>query len=280
MSDLIQYWKDNHEWLAPLLASLAIIGGGLAWVINLLKAKPDPGTAGVDLAIKALIARLQEKMGEVADKDQQIRQLKETVEALKAQSGPGIAEAMAELATGNTAKAEAIFRRVIDAKTEEGGAAYKQAAAAARHLGALAYLHDTDKALVAYRQAVNLDPDDADGWNQLGHLLRRIGSLDEAVKAYEKVLTLGNQVKDKSVIAMALGNLGNVYQTRGDLDKAEEFYLKSLAIEKELGGKEGMASDYGNLGLIYKTRGDLDKAEEFLLKALALHKESTVNKPG
>jgi len=41
---------------------------------------------------------------------------------------------------------------VLKTKEAEGRQANKEAAAAARHLGALAYLHDTNGALAAYPQ--------------------------------------------------------------------------------------------------------------------------------
>ncbi len=129
---------------------------------------------------------------------------------------------------------------------------------------------NTEEALAAYRRAVALDPENPDGWNQLGHLLRRIGQIEEAENAYQHVLELGDSSQDLSLRAVAYGNLGNLYQMRGELDKAEEMYLKSLKINEALGRKEGMASEYGNLGILYQTRGELDKAEEMYLKSLHL----------
>ena len=150
-------------------------------------------------------------------------------------------------------------------------AAHRETARALRNLGALAFLHDSEKALVAYNEAVQLDPDDADGWNQLGSLRYRTGQIDGAFEAFERVLSLGNAVKDKSLIAIATGNLGNLYKTRGDLKKAEEFYLKSLALNAELGRKEGMARQYGNLGTLFEARGDVDLACENWAKSRDLY---------
>ena len=206
------------------------------------------------------------------------REVKEAVESLAEQrqepdAPPGIDEALKQLSVGDTTAAEKIFREVLDRRKAEGETANKEAARPARHLGALAFLYNTQKALDAYREAVELDPDDPDGWNQLGQILHRIGDLDEAEAAFGCVLGLGNRVEGNRVIAAATGNLGVIHLTRGDLDKSEEFHLKSLALHKELGHKEGMASQYGNLGLIHRRRGDLDKAEELHLKSLALEED-------
>jgi tetratricopeptide (TPR) repeat protein len=207
---------------------------------------------------------------------EQVRQLTAAVEALSAERSdpdapPGIDEALRLLKDGETAAAEAIFEEVKARRKAEGEGAFKEAAAAARHIGALAYLHDTDKALAAYREAVALDPDDPDGWNRLGSLLRRTGDLDGATEAYNRVLSLGNRTTDQGLIAVATGNLGNIYLTRGELDRAEEMYRKSLEIEEALGRKEGMANQYGNLGTVYRTRGELDRAEKMYRKSLKLH---------
>ncbi len=192
---------------------------------------------------------------------------------MQQQTGPSSEEALAALKAGQTDKAEALFISIAKERQKTGSKAYTEAAEAWRHVGALAFLHDTQKALVAYAKAVELDPDNADGWNQLATLQMRIGKLDAAEKSYLKVLSLGNWAADKSVIGAATGNLGLIHQTRGDLDKAEEMHLEALELSNELGRKESMASTYSNFGVIHKTRGDPDKAEETHLKSLELEKE-------
>lgn len=129
-------------------------------------------------------------------------------------------------------------------------AAHRETARALRNLGALAFLHDSEKALVAYNEAVQLDPDDADGWNQLGSLRYRTGQIDGAFEAFERVLSLGNAVKDKSLIAIATGNLGNLYKTRGDVDLACENWAKSRDLYAEI----------GIAGMVEKVAGWIDEA--------------------
>ncbi len=218
--------------------------------------------------------------GQLAAKDEQIKALTEAITALARTGAPAanIQAAEQALQHGDTEKAKAIFAEVLKTKEAEGKQAIKEAAAAARHLGALAFLHDTNGALAAYRKAVELAPDNADGWNMLGHLLRRTGELTQAEDAYHKVLALGEEQQDKDWQAKAIGNFGIVYGERGELDKAETMFRKSLDISEALELKEATAKLYGNLGLLYRRRGDLVKAEEMHRKSLAIseplsHKE-------
>lgn len=225
---------------------------------------------------KELLAKdkqLQAKDEQLQAKDEERKSLIQAVTALSQGKNilgteVQIEEAMSALTKGDTTKAENLFEQV----TQKGEQEAKHTAQAYRNLGALAYLHDTQKALNAYRRATELDPDNGEGWTQLGHLLSRIGELDKAIMAYEKVLKLSETHRNQEGIAAAYGNLGNVYRIHGELDKTIEFYKKALAIYESLNIQEGIASQYNNLGVVYKMWGQLDKAIEFYQKALILDK--------
>ena len=208
---------------------------------------------------------------EVEDWKQQAREAVKVLANLRGQpdAPPQINQALRMLEAGQTEKAEAIFQTIAKRKEED----ILEAAAAYRHLGALAFLGNTQNALAAYRRATELDPDNAWGWNHLGRLLRRVGALDEAEAAYLKVKASGEAKDNQALIATAYGNLGIIYRIRGDLDQAEAMSKKGLAIEKALGRKEGIASEYGNLGLVYRARGDLDQAEAMYKKSLAINED-------
>ena len=240
-------WVNNY---APAIGVIfAVIGGIVVFVKYILpRFRRDggsgngggPGTGVVKVVVSPegeitiSIDRLLEKarlsaqkspeeyrepLREAAQPDEalndQVRQLTDAVQALADQRGeldapPGIDEALRLLAEGKTEASEAIFEQVKKRRKAEGAEALKEAAVAACHIGALAFLHDTQKALAAYREAVALDPDNAAGWNQLGHLLRRTGDLDRAEQAYNRVLALGNTMGDREVVAAATSNLGNL----------------------------------------------------------------------
>ncbi len=182
-----------------------------------------------------------------------------------------------------------------------------------RHIGALAFLQDTHKALAAYQKAMDLDAENPEGWCSLGELHYRLGDYAAARNAFTNLQQLGEKTSDLQAqsmaslrlnwierrtsnltgaehlavralqlaesaewqegMARAYVNLGALYQTRGDLADAEGMCLKSLKLEEELGSKEGMARAYGNLGLICDTQGDPARAEEMQLKSLKLNEE-------
>ncbi len=203
-----------------------------------------------------------------------IKQLEETIKALSEQDTDkyNIEEALTLLSQGKTEKAEKIFELVALEAKQKGHESKLKEAAARRHIGSLAYLHDTQKALKAYKKSTELDPDNKEGWNQLGHLYHRIGEIEKAESAYMTILKKTAE-NDQEYQAIAYGNLGLVYHIQGKLDEAIEFLEKSLAIDMELGKKEGMAAQYGNLGLVYRIQGKLDKAIEFHEKSLAINME-------
>ena len=271
-------------WIAVLLIALGI---GYAGYKTYRETQPGIVNAEtVSTAIAVLSKQLESKGLREQEYQDQIKALTEAVQALaKKQNAPGIKEALAALAQGQTGEAKAIFAKTVEAKANEGAAgaaANREAATAALHLGALAFLDNTEEALRWIRRAVELDPANAHGWNGLGLLYLRTGQLDQAEAALREAVTLGEANGDKKSLAiekklghqegmaLAYGSLGFLYQKRGDLDRAEEMFKKSLAIEKKLGHQEGMADQYGNLGLLYKKRGELDRAEEMYKKALAI----------
>ncbi len=168
------------------------------------------------------------------------------------------------------AAAEAAIDALIAERAGARERVAKSEAALWRQKGALAFLHDTSAALRAYTRATELDPDDAGGWNKLGHLQDRIGDLDAAAMSYQKVLSLGAETESPELLSVAIGNLGTIYQKRGALDQAEGLYRRALALYEAMGQGEGVAVQYSNLGAISRTRGDLNHAEALFRSALAM----------
>lgn len=266
---IIRLFLRYGFWLALMLL---LAGFGLAaWNNHLEAAKII--SIDVRKTAELLSAQLGVKDQQLSAKDEQIKALTEAIVALSKTGAPAksINDALQELEQGNTAKAQAIFAEVLNTKEAEGQKANKEAAAVARHLGALAFGNNPKEALVAYQKSVQLDPENTDGWNQLGSLFLRTGELPQAEAAYHKVLALCEVHNDSERRAEALANLGNVYFTRGELNKAEEMHKRALGLNAAFGRKEGMAANHDKLGDVYFTRKELNKAEKMYKNALELN---------
>jgi tetratricopeptide (TPR) repeat protein len=282
-------WSEDNKWRWIIGTVIAIIAIIIPVVLHLLSRKKkstqslningnnnipvqineSPGaTVNVNsIDPESLAQQLAKHLPDQQDfaaKEDEIRELKATIERLQKDPADELKqEALQALKEDDTNKATELLEESARSRTEKAAQDWID-------IGNIAYLNDTQKAFSSYEKATNLDPSNLDAWNRLGHIQNRLGHLDQAQHAYEKVLELAG--KDKESQAIAYGNLGNIYKTRGELDKAEEFHLKSLEINKTLGRQEGIANVYSNLGVIYRTRGELDKAEEFHLKSLEIEK--------
>ncbi len=138
----------------------------------------------------------------------------------------------------------------------EAGRTAKKRAEYRRHIGALAFLNDTQKAVSAYEKATALDPEDPEGWRYLGELHYRLGDYSAARKNFERVQALGKSARDGKAQCMACLRLGLIESNLGNLTLAEELGKQALQLAQGEDWQGGMASAYGNLGFIYRTRGD------------------------
>ena len=99
---------------------------------------------------------------------------------------------------------------------------------------------DLDRAIQAYRRALELDPANADAHVNLGRLQQLDGELDEARRCYRRAL----QVEPDHQLANY--NLGTVYDELNELDQAQGCYLKAPIV----------ADAHYNLARLCELRGD------------------------
>ena len=81
----------------------------------------------------------------------------------------------------------------------------------------------------AYRRALELDPEHADGLLNLGRLLHESGRLDEAEALYRAASSASPEE------ARAAYNLGVVLEDRGESTEAIDAYRRALSIDNDLG---------------------------------------------
>ena len=119
-------------------------------------------------------------------------------------------------------------------------------------------------AFQALLKRVNLAPRDAALHLDAARLLRDVGQLDEAVKAYRHAL-----VRDPASIA-ALSELAAVHKRQGQQQQALACYRKVLAIDP------GHASTHNNLGALCADLGQLKEAIAGFREAVRLAPDNAV----
>jgi len=175
-----------------------------------------------------------------------------------------IKRALAELEKGHPEDAEDLFRGVIMENRRE-------AARAAYNIGAIAFHHDTQKALRAFLESAELDPSTVDAWIWIGDLQRQMGHLEEAESTFDKLLGIGNSNGDDALRAIALSHIGTVFMNRGDWDMAKDKHMAALKLNEKLGDRKGVARSYCEIGTVHLSCGDLVGAEKMYRKSLALN---------
>ena len=114
-------------------------------------------------------------------------------------------------------------------------------------------------AIFYYAKAVELDPTLSQAQNNLGSALVREGRYEEARRAYRAA------IKSKSDSYETLNNMGSSYAQEKKYDEAYEWYLKALKTNPQY------AHAHNNLGTILGMRGDLAGAEEYYKSAIRLN---------
>jgi len=113
-----------------------------------------------------------------------------------------------------------------------------------------------DDAVFAFQNALKIEPDCAEAYNNLGNVLKNQGKLDEAVEAYVEALSI------KPDFAEACNNMGNCLKDQVKIDEAVVYYEMALSL------KPNYAEAHNNIGVSFKAQGKLYEAIEAFKKAL------------
>lgn len=163
--------------------------------------------------------------------------------------------AVKHLLTGNLAQAETIFREILRIQPDNVyilhslGIIYSQ-------------LGKHDLAIQYIEQALQLDSNIPDAYNNLGNIYLAKGQLDEAISHYRKALQLNPD------LAISLYNLGIIFQEKGQLDEAINYYQKTLQLDPNY------IKAHNNLGSALQEKGLLDEAISCFHKVLQLNPDS------
>ncbi|MDA8577748.1 tetratricopeptide repeat protein [Rhodobacteraceae bacterium] len=125
-----------------------------------------------------------------------------------------------------------------------------------------AQIGSLDQAIIAFQKLTILEPDYVEAYNNIGIALKAQGKLGEAIEFFTKALSL------KPDYAEAYYNMGNAFKDSGMLTKAIEVYSKSVLLQPK------QVEAFINMGSAFKDLGKLDEAIESYEKALYLKPDS------
>lgn len=114
------------------------------------------------------------------------------------------------------------------------------------------------ESIAAYKQAVEMDPDNAQLWFELGNLYLNESEFEEALQAFRRSIELNPDM------GWAYSNLGTVYMTRGNHEKAIECFERSITLLSE---DKDKAISWNRLGNLYRKTHQYALALEAFQKA-------------
>jgi tetratricopeptide (TPR) repeat protein len=183
--------------------------------------------------------------------------------------------ASAQAASGNTASAEATYRRAIEGATAP--SLRVPLAEVRRDLGLL-YIqqHRLSDAVNIWAEA--LTTFNAEGMaNQVARLhcdiasaRRQLGQGQRAIRDYEQALISLNDVDDLATRGLVLSNAANAYADQGDIESAESFFRESIDIAQKIEDEAAHATRLGNFGWFLTATGEPRRGIEKLTAALEI----------
>ncbi|MGR8931781.1 MAG: tetratricopeptide repeat protein [Gammaproteobacteria bacterium] len=192
---------EIHFNLGAINTQLNDLRAAISCYRKALQLKPDLAVAHFNLGA---VLQQQEQLDEASKHYQ-----------LAVRQQPGFYEAWANLGTvqqlrGDLQVAEQCYRKAIELKVDARGYF---------NLGTVLFGQGQHPAAIeAFCEALRLDPQFADAWNDLGETYRDQGNMDEAVRCYREAL------KADSKHARANYNLGECYCLGGQLQQAVPYF--------------------------------------------------------
>lgn len=138
------------------------------------------------------------------------------------------------------------------------------------------YLQQYDQAIASYRQALTLDPDYEEAFNNLSITYTQAGRYygeqqGDLAKALE-YLQQGYQLRSDDYETVRL--LGVAYGLSGNVPKAIEFFEKGTQLQPNNAGA------WYDLGTAYHNAGNPEKGNEYMQKAMAIEPDIVQKRNG
>jgi len=170
-----------------------------------------------------------------------------------------------------------------------------------------AYEEKFDEAANLLNTALNIRPDSAQAYNNLGNVLAKQGKLDEAISHFRRALqiqpdfaeahnNLGNALAAQGKAGEAIShfrqatqirpnfiqayiNLGNSLASEGKFDEASRALQEALTYNKQSGSNSDIADIHLNLAMILKKSNETQQANEELANAIKGYRQVIADDP-
>jgi CheY-like chemotaxis protein len=109
--------------------------------------------------------------------------------------------------------------------------------------------------------------------NKVAYLYWQNGISKDAIKYFQKSLSLNNETGNQNAVRTIYNNLGFIYSEYGDYHSAINYFTENLKICRSLNRKEGTATALINISEALFELKEYNKLNEKLFKALDLAKE-------
>jgi tetratricopeptide (TPR) repeat protein len=211
--------------------------------------------------------RVGQAVAEIASEAERDNRLQNALALLRANDIAEAGRLLRDVAEDRAARIERDQARIARDRRE--------AAAAYRHLGAIAGLGNPREALEAYHRAIQFDPTDGDSLVEVGWLEKDRGQLDEADRHFHQAMALNGTSQQAHWWHAAMLGLGDVQMRRGNLAAALASYQASHAIRQRLADEDpGDIARQCDLSVSHNYIGDVHRMQGDLAAALASYQAS------
>src|SRR5262249_38078277 len=194
--------------------------------------------------------------------------------------------ALQSLKDGKAAEAERLFAEVLETEAKAAAERKAKAAQAAKHLAAFAKPKDVVKAAEYYRRATELDPEDAQAWDDYARVVLDAGRTTEARTAFEQAALRAQDGTELAYRAM-LG-LGDVTAAQGNLPSARQLYERAAAMAEPIakadpgnaGWQRDLSGSQERIGNVLRAQGKLAAALQSYKADLAIMERLAKADPG
>ena len=257
--------------VAAVIAALAIGGGGFTWQSYRQKQTLTEIAALVDKysVVSSAAAGPGPRQG-----------LAEAITAIAegAATDPRYAKALELLKVGKPDQAEPLLKALAEDKEKRADRDAKDAAAAYRHLAAIAAFSDPRRARDYYVRAAQLDPSNIEGIAGSAAFQRDAGQLEAAAASYARVITMATPGIDDDPLFWAYYGIGDIQVQRGILASAivsfEQAHAladrRAMSAPDDVNWQRHLSTSLQKLGDMAAAQGDLAGALQSYRGSLAI----------